>query len=81
MSISSSSRERFLSVWPELSDELVAYLDKEGMPADAKAWFKAVRPVKVHFAHSSSRCALQNLDHNTPGGSSRDQSVRGTGPG
>ncbi|KAL8280658.1 hypothetical protein RQP46_006981 [Phenoliferia psychrophenolica] len=41
MSISSSSRERFLSVWPELSDELVAYLDKEGMPADAKAWFKA----------------------------------------
>ncbi|KAK4700323.1 farnesyl diphosphate synthase, partial [Phenoliferia sp. Uapishka_3] len=40
MSISSASRDKFLSVWPSLSDELVAYLDKEGMPADAKAWFK-----------------------------------------
>lgn len=43
MSISASSRDKFLSVWPQLSDELVAYLDKEGMPADAKAWFKSVR--------------------------------------
>lgn len=42
MSKSSASRDKFLSVWPELRDELVSYAQNERMPADAVKWFKDV---------------------------------------
>ncbi|KAK4055061.1 Farnesyl pyrophosphate synthetase [Microbotryomycetes sp. JL221] len=41
MSKSSASRDRFLSVWPQLRDELVDYAKGERMPADAVEWFKS----------------------------------------
>lgn len=41
--ISAASRDKFLSVWPSLRDELLAYLDNENMPKDAHDWFKRVR--------------------------------------
>ncbi|KAK4050696.1 Farnesyl pyrophosphate synthetase [Microbotryomycetes sp. JL201] len=41
MSKSSASRDKFLSVWPQLRDELVEYAQGERMPVDAVSWFKA----------------------------------------
>ncbi|KAM0791797.1 hypothetical protein ACM66B_004060 [Microbotryomycetes sp. NB124-2] len=41
MSKSSASRDKFLSVWPQLRDELVEYAQGERMPADAVNWFKS----------------------------------------
>lgn len=42
MSISASSRDKFLSVWPSLRDELVDYVKGEKMPKDAVDWFRSV---------------------------------------
>lgn len=39
---SAASKTKFLAVWPQIRDELVAYLQKENMPQDAQDWFKAV---------------------------------------
>lgn len=38
----SASRESFLSVWPVIREELLAYMDQEKMPAEAKEWFRKV---------------------------------------
>lgn len=38
---SAASKTKFLAVWPQIRDELVAYLQKENMPQDAQDWFKA----------------------------------------
>ncbi|KAJ9126496.1 glycerol channel [Naganishia onofrii] len=35
-------RERFLSIFPQIVDELTAYLQKEGMPKDAVEWYQRV---------------------------------------
>lgn len=40
--ISVASREKFLSVWPAIRDELLAYLDANNMPKEARDWFKKV---------------------------------------
>ncbi|GAA6025496.1 hypothetical protein JCM10207_003381 [Rhodosporidiobolus poonsookiae] len=37
---SSASRDKFLSVWPSLAEELTDYLRGEKMPAEAVDWFK-----------------------------------------
>jgi hypothetical protein len=37
-----SKRDQFLAVFPKLVDELIEYMDKEGMPQDAKDWYKKV---------------------------------------
>lgn len=69
MSISQSSRDRFLGVWPQLRDELVEYMKGEKMPADAVSWFKKVRDfVQLDSSSQLTLVTLQNLDHNTPGG-------------
>ena len=39
---SAASRDRFLSIWPSLRDELVGYLTQEKMPAEAVKWFHDV---------------------------------------
>lgn len=39
----SASRDSFLSVWPVIREELLAYMDQEKMPAEAKEWFRKVR--------------------------------------
>jgi len=39
---STSKREQFIAVFPQLVDELLEYMDKEGMPQDAKDWYKKV---------------------------------------
>lgn len=63
---SANRRERFLSVFPRIVEELTAYLQKEGMPKDAVEWYERVscrdRP------HDLSNTRLQVLDYNTPGG-------------
>lgn len=51
--ISAASREKFLSVWPSLRDELLAYLDNENMPKDAHDWFKRV---STNLLRVESRC-------------------------
>lgn len=40
---SQSSKDKFLAIWPSLSEELTAYLEENHMPAEAVAWFKKVR--------------------------------------
>lgn len=40
--ISAASRAKFLAVWPSLRDELLAYLDQNNMPQDARDWFERV---------------------------------------
>ena len=40
--ISAASRDKFLQVWPTIRDELLAYMDFEKMPAEAKEWFRKV---------------------------------------
>ncbi|GAA5864256.1 hypothetical protein JCM8547_001309 [Rhodosporidiobolus lusitaniae] len=39
-SSSADRRSKFLSVWPQLADELTAYLKGENMPEEAVQWFK-----------------------------------------
>ncbi|KAG8716424.1 Farnesyl pyrophosphate synthetase [Ceratobasidium sp. 394] len=34
-----AQKERFLSAWPTIKSELVAHLEQNGMPDDARAWF------------------------------------------
>ncbi|KAG8739158.1 Farnesyl pyrophosphate synthetase [Ceratobasidium sp. 414] len=34
-----AQKTRFLSVWPTIKSELVAHLEQNGMPDDARAWF------------------------------------------
>lgn len=47
MSISASSRDKFLSVWPGLRDELVDYMKGEKMPKDAVDWFRSVSGLEL----------------------------------
>jgi hypothetical protein len=37
------SRERFEAVFPVIADEVLAYMEHEGMPQDAREWMKKVR--------------------------------------
>ncbi|SCZ95028.1 BZ3500_MvSof-1268-A1-R1_Chr11-3g03554 [Microbotryum saponariae] len=37
---STASRDKFLSIWPGIRDELVAYLEAQKMPEEATEWFK-----------------------------------------
>lgn len=46
---SAASRERFLSIWPGIRDELVAYMEGEKMPAEATKWFKDVSAPSPRF--------------------------------
>lgn len=39
---SANRRERFLSIFPQIVEELTAYLKKEGMPKDAVEWYERV---------------------------------------
>lgn len=39
------SRERFEAVFPVIADEVLAYMEHEGMPQDARDWMKKVRPL------------------------------------
>ena len=59
-------RQKFEAAWPLIRDELLAYLESEGMPGDAIAWYRAVRPRAWPVGHNSD--LAQNLEHNTPGG-------------
>lgn len=34
------ARERFLSLFPKIADEMVGVLAKEGMPKDAQDWYR-----------------------------------------
>lgn len=49
MSISAASREKFLTVWPTIREELLAYMQHEGMPTEANEWFRKVSsPARFH---------------------------------
>ena len=37
------TRERFEAVFPVIADEVLAYMEHEGMPQDAREWMKKVR--------------------------------------
>ena len=65
---SANRRERFLSVFPRIVEELTANLQKEGMPKDAVEWYQRVSCFKR--AHNLSDTRRQVLDYNTPGGMS-----------
>lgn len=50
---SANRRERFLSIFPQIVEELTAYLKKEGMPKDAVEWYE-----RVGFAQAGVLTAL-----------------------
>lgn len=52
-STAAASRSRFLSVFPLIREELLAYMDLEKMPQDARDWFRKV----------SSTISLSLLDY------------------
>jgi len=47
---SAEKRDKFLSIWPSLSDELVDYAKGEKMPKDAVEWFKRVGSPLARFS-------------------------------
>ena len=42
-SSSALKRQKFLDVYPEIRDELLAHFAGENMPKDAQEWYKRVR--------------------------------------
>ena len=46
-----NSRQKFLQVFPVIQQELLEYLDQQGMPADAQQWYR-----NVSILFSLSRC-------------------------
>ena len=40
-------RQKFEDVFPKLREELLTYLNQEGMPQDAVSWFQRVRPILI----------------------------------
>ena len=53
-------RKRFEAIWPPVRDELVAYLEAQGMPGEARDWFKKVRAwqyieMETDLVHLESR--------------------------
>lgn len=47
MTATQTPRARFEAVFPVIADELLAYMEGEGMPADAVEWMKKVRTVQL----------------------------------
>jgi farnesyl diphosphate synthase len=64
----SSQKTRFLSVWPRIKSELVAYMESNGMPQDACQWFEKVRTPPYSIHPCSPALQKQSLEYNTPGG-------------
>jgi hypothetical protein len=61
------ARKRFEDVWEVIRAELLAHFEAQGMPIEAREWYKRVSlsmPSAVELDHRST----QNLDYNTPGG-------------
>ena len=51
-------RQKFDAVFPKLREELLAYLNQEGMPQDAVSWFQRVRPTPA----CPFDCSLTQID-------------------
>ncbi|CEQ41641.1 SPOSA6832_03378, partial [Sporobolomyces salmonicolor] len=63
---SAHKREQFLSVWPDLSKELVDYCKGENMPQEAVEWFQRVRsspPRRARAVQANNRPAVARLQH------------------
>jgi hypothetical protein len=61
------ARKRFEDVWGVIRTELLAHFEAQGMPIEAREWYKRVSlplPLAIEFDCRS----VQNLDYNTPGG-------------
>lgn len=61
------ARKRFEGAWEVIRDELLTHFEAQGMPIDAREWYKRVSIIdQLHdcIDHEFE----QNLDYNAPGG-------------